>query len=76
MSNGRAFGSEGRWSIGSMANLEEGRMYPDVDSAGVRIEGRPFLMLLCAPILHIRLHWRTCDLRICRDVRRMCNTLV
>ena len=48
MSNGRAFGSEGRWSIGSTANLEEGRMYPDLDNAGVRTEGRPFLMLLCA----------------------------
>jgi hypothetical protein len=43
--------------MGSTANLDDGRMYPDVDNAGVRTEGSPFLMLLCAPILHMRLHW-------------------
>ena len=36
MSNGRALGSDGRWSIGSMTNFDEGMMYPDVESAGVR----------------------------------------
>jgi hypothetical protein len=56
MSNGRALGSDGRWSIGSMANFEEGRMYPDVESVGARTNGRPLRMLLCAPILQIRLH--------------------
>ena len=56
MSNGRALGSDGRCSIGSTVNFDEGRMYPAVESAGVRTEGRPFRMLLCAPILHIRLH--------------------
>lgn len=57
MSKGRAFGSDGRCSVGSMANCVVGRMYPDVDRAGVSTEGRQSRMLLCTPILQIRLHW-------------------
>ncbi len=45
--NGRALGSDGRCSIGSMVNFDEGRMYPDVECAGARTEGsRPLRMLL------------------------------
>ena len=29
-----------------------------MERAGVKIAGRPFLMLLCAPILQIHLHWK------------------
>jgi hypothetical protein len=57
MSKGRAFGSDGRCSVGSTANCVVGRMYPDVDRAGVSTEGRQSRMLLCTPILQIRLHW-------------------
>jgi hypothetical protein len=57
ISKGRAFGSDGRCSVGSTANCVVGRMYPDVDRAGVRTDGRLPRMLLCTPILHIRLHW-------------------
>ena len=40
ISNGHAFGSEGRESRSSTLNLDVGRMYPVVERASVRIEAK------------------------------------
>ena len=42
MSKGCAFGSERRCSMGSIWNVDVGRRYLAVESAGVSAGGRPF----------------------------------
>jgi hypothetical protein len=44
MSNGRALGPDGRWSMDLNVNLEVGRRLPVEERAGVRMEGRLSLM--------------------------------
>lgn len=55
-SNGRACGSEGRRSCGSVSIVEEGRRYPAVVRRGPRVVANPSRIKLWAPILLIRRH--------------------
>ena len=36
-SNGRACGSDGRWSSGSMSSFDDGSRYPAVERRGARV---------------------------------------
>ena len=55
-SNGRACGSEGTWSCGSISRVEDGRRYPAVVRRGPRVVAKPSRIKLWAPILLIRRH--------------------
>ncbi len=56
--NGRACGSEGRWSSGSISSFDDGSRYPAVDRRGARVVASPSRIELCAPILLMCLHWK------------------
>ena len=60
-SNGRACGSEGRWSCCSISRVEDGRRYPAVVKRGPRVLAKPSRIKLWAPILLIRRHWNICS---------------
>ena len=57
-SNGRAWGSEGRWSSGSISSFDDGSRYPAMDRRGARVVASPLWIELCAPILLMCLHWK------------------
>jgi len=57
-SNGRACGSEGRWSSGSISSFDDGSRYLAVDRRCARVVASPSRIELCAPILLMCLHWK------------------
>ena len=58
-SNGRACGSEGRWSCGSISSFDDGSRYPAVERRGARVVASLSRIELCAPsILLMCLHWK------------------
>ena len=56
-SNGRACGSDGRWSSGSMSSFDDGSRYPAIERRGARVVASPSRIELCSPILLMCLHW-------------------
>ena len=57
-SNGRACGSDGRWSSGSMSSFDGGSRYPTVERRGARVVARPSRIELWVLILLMCLHWK------------------
>ena len=73
-SNGRACGSDGRWSSGSMSSFDDGSRYLAIERRdATRVVASSSQIELCAPILLMCLHWKMCPF-LCLPTLVFCFT--